>query len=236
MEVGFVRQIGIHWSAGDLGHSGLLVGLLRAGRGGLLDFLNSSLLLRRLLLFAGLWPVHLLLVFRLLLLFRLFRLPLLLLLLLLVLRLLLLVALGRLLRFAASWVVGLTCFLALVGLVLPLFRGDELLTGGPFREGLDQVVVLVLPDLRLELLGDVEQMGRIHDRSSVQLAVPVDVGALQELLVKEHNDLLLSLAHDCSTEAEGDVRSAARVQIHHSLAGLEHVRAVSAVHGKYTNK
>ena len=83
LEVGVVRQVGIHRGEGDLGNGGLL----RVDRRGVLGFLRGIVLLRRGPVLAGLGPVDLLwlLFLLLLLLFRLLLLLWLLLLLLLVL-------------------------------------------------------------------------------------------------------------------------------------------------------
>ena len=218
MEVRVVGQIGIHRGERDLWYSSRL---LRVDRLALFDFfLSRDLLLGRLLVLISLWSVHhLLLALVLLLMLR---------------RWLLLMCSGRLLfglvrlLGGASWIVCLSVLLS-HRLVLSFFRSDKLLARAPLCESLDQTMVLVLPELRFELLGDVEQMSWLHDSTSVGFTVPVDVGSLQELLVEEYNDLLLGLAYNRSADTEGYICSAAGVQVHHSLTNFEHFRSVSAV-------
>jgi hypothetical protein len=73
-----------------------------------------------------------------------------------------------------------------------------LITRVDFSELLNKLGVLFLK-VFTELPGQVENVVGVHKSSSVHFTVSIDVRTMEELLVKAHNNLLLSLTHDCAS-------------------------------------
>jgi len=79
----------------------------------------------------------------------------------------------------------------------------------------------MLGQLRLKLASDVHEMGGVHKTATVEITLPVDVSTLQELLIKHHNDFLLSLSDHCSTRSERHIGSLDRANVEDTVADLE---------------
>ena len=84
----------------------------------------------------------------------------------------------------------------------------------------------MLLELAVELASDVHQMGWLHEGTSVQLALAVDIGALNKLLVEHHDKLLLSLADDRASSSKRYISPLHRAHVQHSVADLEFIGTV----------
>jgi hypothetical protein len=84
-----------------------------------------------------------------------------------------------------------------------------------------KVNIRILLELLLKLPCEVDQINWVHQGSSIELAVTIDVRALQELLVKQHNNLFLRLANHSAAETKRNVFPPHRVDIHYTAADLK---------------
>ena len=84
-------------------------------------------------------------------------------------------------------------------------------------------IIIALFEVIFEFAGQVHQVSGFHNGTTVELALAVEVGALQELLVVHYNDLLFSLTHDCTTGSKRHIPPLNRAQVDNSITRLEFV-------------
>jgi hypothetical protein len=72
-------------------------------------------------------------------------------------------------------------------------------------ERLQRVVVFGVLRQLGESAGKVQQIDWIHLGTSVVFAVAVDIAAVEELLIKQHNDVVFGLSDDSASQAERNV-------------------------------
>lgn len=82
-------------------------------------------------------------------------------------------------------------------------------------------LVVIFANEILELHRDVAQVVGVDKSSTVIITEAVQICAAKILLVKQNDDLLLGLAHDCASHAEGNIVSAAGVEVQDARANLE---------------
>ena len=111
----------------------------------------------------------------------------------------------RLRHILSCSLISCTLVLSRATLILLALTSGLLLSSGTLSEEINQVVVVILLVEGLELASLIHQMGGLHQRTTVKLALPIDVTALQKLLVKHHDNLLLRLANHSASCAERHV-------------------------------
>ena len=93
-------------------------------------------------------------------------------------------------------------------------------------EDVNQGCIVMLLELAVEFACDVHQMSRFHKGASVQLALAIDVSALNKLLIKHHDQLLLSLADYRASCTKRHISPLHRAHVQHSVTDLEFIGRV----------
>lgn len=69
----------------------------------------------------------------------------------------------------------------------------------------------------MELVSEVDQVVWVDATALQVVAVTVDVVSTQVLIIKKNDDLVIGVAHNCSSQAEGDVLTSGRVYVDNSV-------------------
>jgi hypothetical protein len=80
--------------------------------------------------------------------------------------------------------------------------------------------IFILFEERREFVGQIDDVVRIQVGALKVLAVVENVATTEELLIKEHYHTVVSVAHDGSTQTEGDIFSLGRIHIDHSVSHI----------------